>query len=42
MFLHESQHRWLPPGAGGVSRQPHKAAKPPVTAGMHGAAGGKT
>lgn len=28
-------------GGGGVSRRPHKAPGPPVTAGLHRASGGK-
>lgn len=40
MFL-KARHRWLTHEAGGVSRQPHKALRPPVTAGVHGASGGE-
>ena len=41
MFL-KAKHRWLTHEAGGVNRQPHKALRPPVTAGVHGASGGKS
>ena len=41
MFL-KAKHLWLTHDAGGVNRQPHKALRPPVTAGVHGASGGKS